>query len=221
MRSVEAASDMICVFMPREILQKRIGDLDALHGADLHPGMSRLLADYLGLLVECLRDMPAEDGDEAENDAIEMIAASLRPEAVTLRDARSPIRDVTLLRAKQVIEINLRSPKLTPDLLCRTLGVSRRTLYRLFEPLGGVHQYILRRRLGRVMLALSAPDNRQRIADVAADYGFTCHETFWRAFKRQYSVTPGEARSFNAGDAIDVPRYSDAGLNQWLKGLHA
>ena len=61
MHSVEQASDMVCVFLPRELLQVRIGDLDRFHSVDLRSGMGRLLGDYLGLLAERLPQMPASD----------------------------------------------------------------------------------------------------------------------------------------------------------------
>jgi AraC-like DNA-binding protein len=221
MRSIEPASSMVCVFLPREILQDRIGDLDELHGVDLRSGMGRLLADYLGLLAERLPLMSEKDGEAAATAAVQMIAACLRPIAKMIRGAQSPIRQVLLLRAKRVIEANLRSPQLTPDFLCRTLGVSRRSLYRLFEPLDGVHQYILRRRLSHIMRALNDHGNHQRIADLAARFGFTCQETFWRAFKRQYGVPPGEVRSLTWSHQKKVPLHTDVGFDEWLRRLHA
>jgi AraC-like DNA-binding protein len=163
--------------------------------------------------------MPESDGDAAANATIEIIAACLRPSVKTIREAQSPIQEVILVRAKRMIEDNLRSARLTPDVLCGTLGISRRSLYRLFEPLGGVHQYILRRRLSHIKRALIDWDNHERIADVAARFGFTCQETFWRAFKRQYGVSPGEARSRNSSQQKNGLRHSDVGFDQWLMQL--
>jgi AraC-like DNA-binding protein len=217
MHSVEPASDMICVFLPREILQDRIGDLDNFHGAKLRSGMGRVLADYLGMLAERLPQMQDRDGDAAAGATIEMIAACLRPTAATIHEAQSPIKDVILRRAKRMIEDNLRSPQLTVDFLCGSLGISRRSLYRLFEPLDGVHQFILRRRLSRIRRELNDSDNHQKIADLAARYGFTCQETFWRAFKRQYGVTPGEARSLNPSRQKD--EISRPGFDDWIRRL--
>lgn len=220
MHSVEPASDMVCVFLPRELLQERIGDLDGLHGVELRSGMGGLLADYLALLAERLPQMPESDAEAAATATLEIIAACLRPSVGMIREAQSPIRDVILLRAKRVIEDNIRSVRLTPDFLCGTLGVSRRSLYRLFEPHGGVHHYILLRRLGHIKRALHQRDHRERIADVAARFGFTCQETFWRAFKRQYNVSPGEVSASNFRNERNDRPYADVGFDQWLMQLH-
>ncbi|WFU53318.1 helix-turn-helix domain-containing protein [Bradyrhizobium pachyrhizi] len=219
MRSVEPDSDMVCVFLPREILQERIGDLDGLHGMDLRSGTGRLLADYLGLLAQRLPQMSADDGEPAANATVEMIAACLRPTIAKLREAQSSVQDVILLRAKRVIEEKLLSARLTPELLCGMLGMSRRSLYRLFEPLGGVHHYIVRRRLSHIRRELSDQGNHERIADLAARFGFTCQETFWRAFKREYGVPPGEVRSSLFPDRKHRVADPDAGFDQWLKQL--
>lgn len=221
MKSVEPASDMVCVFVPREILQERIGDLDGFHGIDLRLGMGPVLADYLDLLAKQLPQLRDDEGEAAADATIAMIAACLRPAASRKRAAQSPFRQVILLRATRAIEGHLQSRHLTPDFLCGVLGVSRRSLYRLFEPFDGVHQYILRRRLSHIMHALTDPDNRERIADLAAQYGFSCHETFWRAFKRQYGATPGDVRALNGSQQKNDPPRTDAGFDDWLKRLHA
>lgn len=212
--SVEPASDMVCVFMPREILQNRIGDLDGLHGAYLAPDINRLLTGYLGLLADRLPLMSEEEATLAANATVEMISACLRPTTKLLYDAHSPMRQIILHHAKQVIEANLRSPQLTPDFLCRALSVSRRSLYRLFEPFGGIHGYILRRRLTCIMRAIKDPENRSRISDVAAQYGFSCQETFWRVFRRHYSMTPGDARLHYSSSGR-----TESGFDDWLKRL--
>lgn len=212
--TVESASDMVCVFIPREILQARIGDLDGLHGACLDPPDTRLIADYLALLAGQLPYMRDEDGETAANATLDLISACLRTTASLRHEAQSPIRQVMLGRAKQIIDANLRSPRLTTDFVCRASSVSRRSLYRLFEPLGGIHSYILRQRLARIMGAMKDPTNQSRISDLAADFGFNCEETFWRAFKRHYGMTPGDARHLHS-----THTHPQGEFNDWLRRL--
>lgn len=55
-----------------------------------------------------------------------------------------------------------------------------------------VREYIKLRRLARACESL---DNKQRrILDIALDFGFGSHETFTRAFKGAYGITPEEYR---------------------------
>jgi AraC-like DNA-binding protein len=82
-----------------------------------------------------------------------------------------------------------------------------------------VHNYILRRRLSRIKRTLQESGNRERIADLAARFGFTCQETFWRAFKREYGVSPGEVRSLNSKDQTNELHNADVGFDQWLRYL--
>lgn len=60
-----------------------------------------------------------------------------------------------------------------------------------------VREYIKLRRLARSCDALS--NKRNRILDVAIDYGFGSHETFTRAFKDAYGITPAQYREKPVG----------------------
>lgn len=55
-----------------------------------------------------------------------------------------------------------------------------------------VREYIKLRRLARVSEVLS--EKSKRILDLALDYGFGSHETFTRAFKEAYNMTPEQYR---------------------------
>lgn len=55
-----------------------------------------------------------------------------------------------------------------------------------------VREYIKMRRLARACTALR--DKQKRIIDVAVEYGFGSHESFTRAFKDVYGITPAQYR---------------------------
>lgn len=55
-----------------------------------------------------------------------------------------------------------------------------------------VREYIKLRRLARACASLRSSENR--ILDVAVEYGFGSHETFTRAFKDTYGITPAQYR---------------------------
>lgn len=67
-----------------------------------------------------------------------------------------------------------------------------------------VREYIKLRRLARACNDLRNKQNR--ILDVALDYGFSSHETFTRAFKDTYGITPAQFRNENVSlDNFDKP----------------
>jgi AraC-like DNA-binding protein len=118
-----------------------------------------------------------------------------------------------------MVERHLQEPQLSPEFLCEKLGVSRRTLYRAFEARGGAHNHILERRLAAVASKMTAPTETRTIIELAELYGFTTSETFWRAFRRKYGLTPGEFRA-RARSNCAPPSSSAivAFFEQWTKG---
>jgi hypothetical protein len=83
-----------------------------------------------------------------------VIAACFRPTAESLERTRAPIAVATTSHIKRYIEQHLASPELSPASICAAFGLSRATLYRLFEPLGGIASSIRERRLARTYAEL-------------------------------------------------------------------
>ena len=78
---------------------------------------------------------------------------------------------------------------------CGRFQLSRATLYRLFEPDGGLSRYIQDQRLHRAVMRLISSDFRNaRMIDFAVDFHFSSDTTFVRAFHRQFGLPPGEVR---------------------------
>jgi len=81
------------------------------------------------------------------------------------------------------------------DELAEMAGLSPFYYQRLFSRLvkKPVREYCKLRRLARACEAL--PNRNKRILDIALDHGFGSHETFTRAFKAAYGMTPEEYRA--------------------------
>ncbi|WP_206608721.1 helix-turn-helix domain-containing protein, partial [Mycobacterium tuberculosis] len=72
-------------------------------------------------------------------------------------------------------------PDLTPEKICRDVGLSRARLYQLFEADGGIMRQIRRRRLRHAHQMLSDPQRRHvRIAEIAWTHGFSDEKYFYR-----------------------------------------
>lgn len=91
------------------------------------------------------------------------------------------------------IEENL-SEEIKIETLANIAGLSQFYFQRLFKRLvkRPVNEYIKLHRLARASEVLQ--DKNKRIIDVALDFGFSSHETFSRAFKDAYGITPAEFR---------------------------
>lgn len=63
--------------------------------------------------------------------------------------------------------------------------ISRATLYRLFEPEGGLRSYVQEQQLNRAFAMLASPASAgTRIIDLALDFNFSGDSTFVRTFRR-------------------------------------
>jgi len=93
----------------------------------------------------------------------------------------------------EYIEANLDS-NITIDSLAGRVNLSRFHFHRVFKALTGENpiSYVENRRLTRACYELS--NTEKRIIDIAFDYGFQSHESFIRAFKKKYSMTPSQFR---------------------------
>ena len=233
-RTHAAPSHVLSLVVPRETLDEALGGaaLTDLHGAVLRHGtvLNGLLSDYLRSLHQRLPEVTLAEAPAVVQATAQMLAACLRPNQRTLAQAREEVQGVTLARIQRHIAQNLGTP-LSPELLCRTFGISRSLLYRLFEPLGGVAHYVQQRRLARAFHALANPANRRlRVAEIASRTGFASEAHFSRAFRAAFGLTPSDVRATAGrasaggaagarGDGEAFGRDATAEYADWVRGL--
>jgi len=127
----------------------------------------------------------------------DVIAKSITAEPNVRTGLAAPLESFVTL--SQFIETNLAARDLGVEKLARTFGLSRASLYRLFEPVGGIASYIRTRRLHRAYQELTAPglENR-RIGPIAYGAGFRSIPAFNRAFRTTFGQTPRIIRKTKA-----------------------
>lgn len=100
---------------------------------------------------------------------------------------------VQISATKRIIEEELHNPNLTPEEIARKAGLSRTKLYEIFEPFGGVANYIRERRLRRVLNHLTSRHHQHRpVYDIALANGFENASSFSRLFKKRFGHSPKE-----------------------------
>ncbi|MGK9200622.1 helix-turn-helix domain-containing protein [Sinorhizobium meliloti] len=221
----EPDCSLVALFVPRSLLEERLPNLGALHGSAPSGPYAVLLAEYLDMLARRLPTLSAGGETALSQATCEMLAACISPSLENVAVARPGLELVLRRRAKRFIEARLHSAELNADAICNAVGVSRRTLYRLFDQEGGVLRYIQSRRLERIRSALADPSETRRISEVAAEFGFLRSDHFARVFKHKYGQSPRDMRGLTHQPEADSEtfhaRIGDAdGFDDWIRALH-
>ncbi|WP_220702191.1 helix-turn-helix domain-containing protein [Trinickia fusca] len=162
-----------------------------LHGMTLRGGATQLLTQHLANVCAQIETLSPAELPHVAQSIVHLVAAVLAPTAERLELTQDLIGAARFRKVKAHIEAHLTSDALSPDSICKAVGVSRSNLYRLFERDGGVASYIRRRRLAAIHDALATPGAIDlRISDLAHRYGFTSPAQLSRAFRQQYGHAP-------------------------------
>ncbi|QCI68974.1 helix-turn-helix transcriptional regulator [Phreatobacter stygius] len=161
----------------------------------------RLTGEHMLMLRQCAAGLTQAESQAAIQSLVHLAVGGLAGR----RDADAPTvaasQEALLSRIRRHVEDNLGAASLTVDSLCLAFELSRASLYRLFTP-DSPANYIQKRRLHRAFAMLISPAFRSwRIIDIALECHFSSDATFIRAFRRQFGITPGDARGL-AGRTI-------------------
>ncbi|MBE9398608.1 helix-turn-helix domain-containing protein [Pontibacterium sp. N1Y112] len=188
--------DTYNLLIPRELLADSV-DLDGLHLKTLsgdHASV-RLLRRHLYDLHTEAPNMTAAEGLALVDPTMALIKATLTATPGAQEEAAQIIDRNLLLDIKRFIDTNLSTPTLNPDMIAASLGLSRSRLYRLAEPLGGIQTFIRNRRLRHAFQLLVLRGNEiNSLTALAYAEGFQSEDTFRRAFKNAFGMTPSEVK---------------------------
>jgi AraC-like DNA-binding protein len=153
-------------------------------------GTGRLVRRFLLALLDELQAGGAVDGaPDVGEGLLDLIRGLYGPQ---------PERGADALHAQvhAFIDAHLDDPRLGPDLIARSVFVSRRSLDRLFQAEGvTVRESIRLRRLERCRRDLLDPRLAgQSILQIASRWGFVSAAHFSRAFRAAYGVAPSDLR---------------------------
>lgn len=205
--------DVIIMLVPRAVLSPALATMN-LHGVALHNAAGRLLSDYLHLLVTRLPSVTEIEAPHIAKATAEILASCVQATGAQIGQP-APVDIVR--RAARLID---RAPAevFTPQKLQTTLNLSRSSLYRAFEPLGGVAGFIRQRRLARIHALICAGESHS-VAEFAASFGFPSATQLTRAFRSHfgYSVSDLKQRTRLPGNvpALPLTELFDA----WTKAL--
>ena len=191
----ERSAMRLQLYLARDSFQPIAPALDAAVGTAFDLPGGRLLSDFILLLERHMPQLQVEHGSRLATSIQAMVAACLAPSAGAMAEARRPIDATLMERVRRAVRKNLRSRSLGPDTLCREAATSRSQLYRLLEREGGVAHYIQRSRLAESFALLCDPANGDSIGKIAELLCFADGSSFSRAFRREFGVSPSDARA--------------------------
>jgi AraC-like DNA-binding protein len=197
-RHISEASSSAYFHVPRSLAEQVLPSVRSLHGMVIAPDTAVLLREHLLQIWRAADRLPIDQGGRLAGTVLDLLAVAVAQDHGG-QAAPEAMAGAALMRARAEIQGRLGSATLTVANLCRTLGVSRSALYRLFAAEGGVHAYITRCRLERVAATLSDPFAHDRIADVAERWGFCDAAYLGRLFRQRFGMTPSDYRAFSRG----------------------
>ncbi|BAI74501.1 transcriptional regulator (plasmid) [Azospirillum sp. B510] len=217
--STEFSNVTFC--LPRSALEPLVEDPEALHGLVL-PAQSAagiLLTDHLLSLFRAAGRLRADEAMAVGGRSMAFVAGCLQ-DAASRSGERRKVRAALSIQVRRFIEQQLHDPELGPEIIVAALGVSRATLFRMYEAAGGVASYIRKRRLVRSLADLRAPLEAERIADIALKWGFRSEGSYSRAFRAVYGLSPSEFRAGVNGPAFaSFQDVEDLRLGHWVRNL--
>jgi AraC-like DNA-binding protein len=218
--------ESLTIVIPRIMIEQRL-DHVSLHGLVLKAdtALAKLLGQHFLALFELAPTMTFDECESAIDGTIALILACLRGE-LEARDAHDSGMDtISLANIRRYIHEHLHDEHLTADGIARQFGLSRSSLYRLFEPMGGIADYIRRKRLHRAFFEVVSPALAdRRISEIARRWQFSSESSFSRAFKATYGITPSGARKtsiFAKGIASAISDSSQPDLSRWMREISA
>lgn len=209
--------DIISLVIPRQMMQLMPQVVDNLHGARVE-GSSTLgviLGEYMQSVARLAPTMGQADGQLLVGSTSALLSSAFSGAVTTRFEA---LTQVNLQAIQTFIERNLTNLSLSTDMIMHQFALSRSALYRLFEPVGGIVEYIRERRLKLARLKLASVGNgRGAVAKLAYSSGFSNEETFSRAFQQYFGIRPSEAIR-DVGAATQLKMMLDNHADNWLHG---
>lgn len=190
--------DLFAFVVPRDRLAPLLHDPDGAHYGRIS-GKSPLGRLFRAHLLETYKVAPKLRLSEAEvllGPTVQLLAAVINNGLDLTAAQKSAVRYGIMQAARRYIDDNIASDVLDVASLASHLGLSRSSLYRVFEPHDGVAAFARKRRLSMAYVHLTDSANAARTVNaIGASVGFQSESAFIRAFRRQYGTTPGEIRS--------------------------
>ena len=184
----------------RPAIEAVVPDISRWHGLSLprdNPSVT-LLRQHMISSYELAPCFTPQEGLRVEEAALSLAGAAMAGDDCLREPEESgPLREMLIYQIKRHIRENLGAADQSPERIARNFGISRRHLYKLLEPIGGIARYQRHLRLQHCMADLQNPEfSHLQISEIAYRWGFRQAATFNRNFRTASGIKPSEARNW-------------------------
>ncbi|MBV9565588.1 MAG: helix-turn-helix domain-containing protein [Bradyrhizobium sp.] len=196
--SFDAAFTQTIFKVPREMLQRRLGDTEALtaraFGADV--ALERLAYDFIFQLCHSADQIGPEHAVALSEQAVDLLAMALSERLGKTSLPSSTHRSALRYRLKAHIRARLADPDLSLPETAAALGISVRYVNDLLaDEQTSFQRYLLAERLARCKRDLASPMLAHRqIGEIAFAWGFNDLSHFGRVFREHFGTSPRDFR---------------------------
>ena len=190
------AVELITVSVARDAVLAAAGNLDNLHGRRIGALQGGLLGALLRALVEQTPHLPPGAHAAVTRTLVDLLSVAINPGGVGARSDFYRLEYVRREAVQRLIEARLDERTLCVQNIVSATGIARASLYRLFEPQGGVVKFIQQRRLQHLRERLDDRGyDHQPLAELALQSGFAGESHASRLFKQASGMAPGAYRA--------------------------
>ncbi|WP_238271418.1 helix-turn-helix domain-containing protein [Methylobacterium cerastii] len=217
MRSIVDDGDVVTVILARDQVEAVAPDVRHLHGSILPKGEKGSLGQAVLSFIRCASSFPETSAAGVGHVITSMLGQVQGRSDSAYSDAvgESNLQLSRRIRAEIFIDNNL-AADLSSDAVARSIGVSRSSLYRAMQAVGGVETIVKRRRAARLRLLISRKDTANSIGFFAEKIGFSSISHGSRAFKEIYGQSPDQFRAALRDDGISVAQALHPGrMRDW------
>jgi len=191
----EKPNDLYVLKVSRRALSERVRNPDRFcaHVLDATSGTAGLFAAMVNQAQSRIDELTGAAAETIGRQLLELLGLALDEAAGTTGAGDvSTVRAAHLARVERFIRDHLKDPGLSPEMIARGCGISKRYLHDLFKDVNGtVSQQIRDQRLVAARDRLAA-SRAISIAEVAYRFGFSDQAQFSRLFKARFGRTPSE-----------------------------
>jgi AraC-like DNA-binding protein len=185
------------IAVPGHLLKARLRNVDQYAGRSFTDtsGMWRILADIMDSSLHELEAIPEAASHQLGAQIGDLLALTLEGDGrLSLTEASS--RNGIYRRCLGVIRGNIIDDDLGPELIASAVGLSVRSLHRLFAENGtAVTECIREERLAASLTQLENAGSAEiSISEIAHRIGFRSHSHFSHAFRTKFGMTPTDWR---------------------------